>query len=427
MMTRLQTKIHMKKSNKMKILNPLTFGKKNATWALTLVLLLTALGTSAQTGGDGTGSIMVAVGLVAVVSVLVLLVAIYTLQVLKIFVKNEETKTAKETGIEVKEELSLWQKFLTIANKRAPVEQEKDILLDHNYDGIRELDNHLPPWWKWLFYITIIWGVFYVIGHHFMDWFPLQEKEYEMEVAAASLESQARDAANTEAGGFDESLLVYSDDATIINAGSKTFSRNCVPCHGASGEGNTIGPNLTDNYWIHGGEIKDVYTIIKEGVPAKGMISWKSQLSPTEIRDVSTYILSLQGSNPPNAKAPQGTLKGEAPAAEVITEEAAPTEESATSDEGSAVFAANCVACHTADGGGVVGLGPNLADKYWKNSNGTREGIKKTIIDGVPATAMVSWKTMLSEEQVDAVTDHILSLQGTTPANPKEPEGDLYE
>jgi len=428
MMIRLQTKIHMKKSNKMKILNPLTFGRKNATWALTLVLILTAIGAHAQAGGDGTGSIIIAVSLVAIVSVLVLLVAIYTLQVLKVFVKNEQLKTSKETGVEVNEEPSLWQKFLDVANNRAPIEKEADILLDHNYDGIRELDNHLPPWWKWLFYVTIIFGVFYVVGHHFTDWFPLQGMEYEIEMAVASLESQARGAANTEAGGFDESMLVYSDDATIISAGAKTYSRNCVPCHGASGEGNTIGPNLTDNYWLHGGEIKDVYTTIKEGVPAKGMISWKSQLSPTEIRDVATYILSLSGSNPPNAKAPQGTLKGEAPAAtESVIDNTVSEEPVAASEEGKTVFNTTCVACHTADGGGVIGLGPNLTDKYWKNSNGSKEGIKGTITNGVAGTAMIAWNTSLSEGQIEAVTNYVLSLKGTTPANPKEPEGDLYE
>lgn len=297
----------MKKPNKMKILAPLQFARKNAGWALTLVLLLTAIGSYAQSDNNNTGLLLVAVGLVAVVSILVLLVAIYTLQVLKVFVQTEKEKAAKEAGVDVAEEPGLWQRFLKVVNDRAPIEQEEEILLDHNYDGIRELDNHLPPWWKWLFYVTIIFSVVYVLGYHIMDWFPLQEKEYEIEMAAAATAAQERMAANAEAGGFDESQLAYSDDAAILSSGQTLYARNCVPCHGAEGQGG-IGPNLTDNYWLHGGDIKSVYTTIKKGVPDKGMISWEQQFSPEQMRDVATYILSLVGTNPPNPKAPQGEL-----------------------------------------------------------------------------------------------------------------------
>lgn len=415
----------------MKIYNPFNFARKNAHWAITLVFILTALGSNAQSEGDNSGVMMFIVSLVAIVAVLVLMVAIYALQVIN---KLEVNQPARAEG---EEEPSLWQRFLVIANNRADEDKEADIMLDHNYDGIRELDNHLPPWWKWLFYITIIWGAVYLIGHHFTGWFPLQEEEYEIAMADANASKLKLQAANKEAGGFDESALVYTDDADIIASGEKIYGRKaCNSCHGNAGEGNTIGPNLTDNYWLHGGGIKDVFTTIKKGVPDKGMISWESQLSPSDIRDVSTYILSLVGSNPPNGKAPQGKLyeggvesdvvaETEETQKEIVEEEV--TKPSDDASEGKEVFKTTCAACHTADGGGVVGLGPNLTDKYWKNSNGSKEGIKKTITDGVAGTSMMAWSASLNEAQIEAVTDYVLSLKGTTPANPKEPEGDLYE
>ncbi len=403
----------------MKIFNPFKFARKNAYWAITLVLLLTALGSNAQTENDNSGVMMLVIGLVAIMAVLVLLVAIYALQVINKLEKDQPKGTGDD---------SLWSRFLEIVNDRVPEEKEADILMDHNYDGIRELDNHLPPWWKWLFYITIIWGVIYLVGHHVTGWFPLQEEEYEIAMAEANAEKKASQDANTEAGGFDESTLIYTADAAMIEAGKKTYRRNCIACHGDVGQGNTIGPNLTDNYWLHGGDIKDVFATITNGVPDKGMIAWKSQLSPTDIRDIATYIMSLVGSNPPDGKAPQGKLQGEGGTKEA--EEPEPVAEGAEangSGEGKTIFESTCAACHTIDGGGVVGLGPNLTDKYWKDSNGSKEGIIKTITDGVAGTAMVAWGASLNKTQIEAVTNYIIALQGTTPANPKEPEGDLYE
>ncbi|VAW27515.1 Cytochrome c oxidase (cbb3-type) subunit CcoP, partial [hydrothermal vent metagenome] len=229
----------------MKIFNPFKFARKNAYWAITLVLLLTALRSNAQTENDNSGVMMLVIGLVAIVAVLVLLVAIYALQVINKLEKNQPKGSGAND--------SLWSRFLEIVNNRAPEDKEADILMDHNYDGIRELDNHLPPWWKWLFYITIIWGVIYLVGHHFTGWFPLQEQEYETEMALANAEKKASQDANAEAGGFDESTLIYTADAAMIEAGKKTYGRNCIACHGDVGQGNTIGPNLTDNYWLHGG------------------------------------------------------------------------------------------------------------------------------------------------------------------------------
>lgn len=420
----------MKNSNPMKLRNILNFVNKNAFWAITLTLLLTAINSQAQTTGDGTGTMIFVVYMVAIVSVIVLLVAIYALQVVKKLERNQP-------ATEGEQDKTFWQRFLELVNDRAPEEKEADIMLDHNYDGIRELDNHLPPWWKWLFYITIVFGVIYLLGHHVFDWFPLQEQEYATEME----EAKAAKLANQEASGeevFDMASLVYDGNAEYIAAGKKIFSRNCFTCHGVNGEGGA-GPNLTDEYWLHGGGIKNIFNTVTNGVPNTAMISWKSQLAPTDVRDVANFVMSLAGTNPPNAKSPQGTIWKEGESAEAApAEEPAPTEEVAMAEdtatkteggntEGKNIFESTCSPCHQPDGGGVMGLGPNLTDKYWKNGNGTKEAIHKIVSGGVAGTAMVAWSTSLSEDQINAVVDYVMSLQGTTPANPKEPEGELYE
>ncbi len=242
----------------MKILNILKFAKKNAPWAITLVLWFAAISSNAQTEKENTGMMMVIVGIVAVVSVLVLFVALYTLQVLKQLLRKQQGQ-----------EINIPEK---------------------------------PSLWKWLIYITIILSGIYLVGY----------------------------------------------------------------------------------YFIGGGQLKE---------------------SEAGVANDST-----------EAK----------PSAEVIAEEIVP-EADAESDAGKAVYDMNCAACHTADGGGIMGLGPNLADKYWKNSNGSKEGVRETITNGVADTAMMAWAGILDETQIKAVTNYVLAFQGTTPANPKEPEGDLYE
>ncbi|MFA4923127.1 MAG: cbb3-type cytochrome c oxidase N-terminal domain-containing protein [Ignavibacteriaceae bacterium] len=185
----------------------------------------------------------------------------------------------------------------------APVEKEQDILLDHDYDGIRELDNKLPPWWKYLFYVTIVFAVVYMLDYHIIGSGKLQDAEYLEEVKLAELEK-----ANISGGkSVDENTAEILKEPADLLSGKTSFTKLCVVCHGTKGEG-IVGPNLTDNYWIHGGGIKNVFTTIKNGVPEKGMVSWKSQLSPSQIEEVASYVLSLQGTNPANAKPPQGDL-----------------------------------------------------------------------------------------------------------------------
>jgi cytochrome c oxidase cbb3-type subunit 3 len=202
----------------------------------------------------------------------------------------------------------MWQRFSQKVNASVPVEQEKEIELDHNYDGIKELDNHLPPWWKWLFYGTIGWSAVYIFVFHLSGSLPLSGEEYQIELAEAEERSRAL-RANQPTASIDENALEYSADAALIQKGKNVFESNpCGSCHRNDGGGNTIGPNLTDEYWIHGGDIKSIFNTVKNGAVDKGMPAWGKAMSLQDVRDVTFYILSLQGTNPPNGKAPQGEV-----------------------------------------------------------------------------------------------------------------------
>ena len=280
-----------------------------AKWVATLVMMLFASSTFAQGGGNESNTLMIIVVIVAVVAFIVLLVAIYALQVLTKLLNAEEKKRAEETGEAPILALGFWQKFLRLANNRVDIEDEESIILDHNYDGIRELDNHLPPWWSYLFYATIVFGIFYVIFYHVTDTLPLQEEEYAIEMAEAAAMADMRQAEAQAAGtAFSEAELELTTDPDILASGEKIFNQQCAICHKPDG-GGSIGPNLTDDYWLHGGDIQSVFTTIKVGVPDKGMISWEAILSPEKMRDVANYIKSIKGTNPPGAKAPQGELE----------------------------------------------------------------------------------------------------------------------
>ena len=185
-----------------------------------------------------------------------------------------------------------------------PIENEAEVMTDHEYDGIKELDNNLPPWWVGMFYVTIIFAVLYIPYYHFGGGL-LQEQEYEKEVVDAQ---EAVEKYMAMKGSMvDETNAELLTSSSALLSGQKIFIASCAACHGQNAEG-MVGPNLTDKYWLHGGGIKDVFATVKYGVPDKGMISWADQLSPVQIHEVSSYILSLQGSEPANAKEPQGEL-----------------------------------------------------------------------------------------------------------------------
>ena len=193
-------------------------------------------------------------------------------------------------------------------DKKENVEIVKDeltgdqLLAGHEYDGIQELDNALPKWWVWLFFITIVFSVLYFLSLFVFHTMDTQDEEYNKEMLAASELLKNKQPAVSQ-----ESTLSLLTDEASLAAGKVIYDKHCLVCHLSKGEG-LVGPNLTDQYWTHGGSIEDVIDIIVVGVPSKGMISWKDQLSPKQIQEVSSFILSLQGSNPPNAKEPQGEL-----------------------------------------------------------------------------------------------------------------------
>lgn len=186
----------------------------------------------------------------------------------------------------------------------APLEKEKDILMDHDFDGIKELDNRIPPWFNYLFYGTIIFGIIYMLDYHVLKTGKLPAQEYQEEMQTAALQR----AELIRSGALvNENNVTLLTDASALSSGKDIFKANCVPCHGENAQG-VIGPNLTDKYWIHGGGIKNVFKTIKYGVPSKGMLTWEGKLNPREIQEVASYVISLQGTNPPNAKAPQGQV-----------------------------------------------------------------------------------------------------------------------
>ncbi|ADB39567.1 cbb3-type cytochrome c oxidase N-terminal domain-containing protein [Spirosoma linguale] len=224
--------------------------------------------------------------------VLVGAVALYLLFILRKAVNPELANKPADTR-------TLWQR---VSGLHA-LSQEQDLVMEHAYDGIHELDNPTPPWFMGLFYGTIGFGVIYLIVFHLIGAGNLQIAEYTQEVAIAE---QQRDAyIKKVAGSINENNVTAVKDAKALDAGKAVFLQSCVACHGQQGQGG-VGPNLTDEFWLHGGSVKSVFRTITEGVPEKGMMSWKKQLNPLQVQQVASYILSLQGTNPAGAKAPQG-------------------------------------------------------------------------------------------------------------------------
>ncbi|MDN3667787.1 c-type cytochrome [Echinicola jeungdonensis] len=237
--------------------------------------------------------IMVVLG----VTVLLLLLLIYLMTFISGILKQENPELAQEP--------SFWERFKKrfVVGEMKPIEKEHEIMLDHSYDGIVELDNFMPPWLKYLFYGTIVFGIGYFMYYSVFDLGKSQIEEYQVELELAALEAEERKAFAL--ASIDETNVTLDQSEAVIQAGKSLYQNNCVACHGADGGGG-VGPNFTDEYWLHGGSIKDVFTVIKYGVPEKGMIPWQDQLSPEEIKQVANFVLSLQGTTPTNPKEPQG-------------------------------------------------------------------------------------------------------------------------
>ncbi len=232
------------------------------------------------------------------VELIVIGVLIYTL---KYLLKSDEA-AAVAAGAPAKPKEKT---IIDLLSDAVELENEESILLDHDYDGIKELDNNLPPWWKYGFYLTILVGIVYLINYHVIKTSPLQAEEYT--IAMKKAEAEVAEFMKTSANNVDENTVKLLTEASDLAAGKDIFISTCSACHGKLGEG-TVGPNLTDDYWLHSGSVKEIFKTIKYGYPDKGMKSWKEDYSPIQIAQVTSYIKSLRGTNPPNPKDKQGDL-----------------------------------------------------------------------------------------------------------------------
>jgi cytochrome c oxidase cbb3-type subunit 3 len=289
--------------------------ERGKTAAMIAVFLLLSVASFAQTdpaaavaapvanyGGVSATTFFMLVGVIAA-EFLIIFIMVFNIRRL-----YAELQPKKETApVAIAEEKESWalrtwhmldKKFFTKA-----ADKEADVMLDHDYDGIRELDNALPPWWKYGFYITIALAVVYLLRFHVMDAGPNPEQEYAAEMQKAQLQMEAYMAKAKDL--VDENNVQY--DPSGLAVGKELYIKSCVACHGQLGEGG-VGPNLTDEYWLHGGSMGNIFKTIKYGYPDKGMQSWQQQFSPKQIQHLSSFVESLKGTNPPNGKAPQGDL-----------------------------------------------------------------------------------------------------------------------
>ena len=209
---------------------------------------------------------------------------------------------SKEKPLQKRE--SIFARFRQFITRSAPIEKESEIMFEHAYDGIRELDNKVPPWYSWLFYITIIFAVYYMLDYHVFETGKLMYDEYSEEMSLASLEMEKL---KKSGALLNEDNVTELTEAAALESGKTIFNNNCIACHAADG-GGLVGPNLTDDYWIHGRGIKNIFKVIKYGVPEKGMISWQTQLNASQIQQVASFILSLHGTKPAAPKNPEGDL-----------------------------------------------------------------------------------------------------------------------
>jgi len=267
----------------------------------------------------GSTSADIVICLMLIMSVIILCVTILMLKVVKFYVKESinptpfataEEKAQRRLEEEAKRALekkkpSIWEKLMQLK----PLEEEESLVMDHKFDDIAELNNPTPAWFMVLFYGTIIIAVSYLLSYHVFGFGALQDDEYIAEVEQAA-EAKAAFLANpvNSASAVNENNVVQSEDAAVLKNGAGLFATRCTPCHGEHAEG-LVGPNLTDEYWLHGGKVGAVFKTIKYGVPEKGMIAWEKSLSAQQISDLTNYVLSLQGSKPAGAKAPQGDKK----------------------------------------------------------------------------------------------------------------------
>lgn len=273
-----------------------------------LIILANSAPTTDVTFGTGNmyNDIFYLVVFLVLIAVLVAAVAINRalkamLKVTMPEVVKEENRLAAERKVARK---GYWVKAWNYFMGLKPIEQEKDLVIDHEYDGIQELNNPIPVWFNALFYSTCVFAVGYLLVYQVFGIGLNQDQEYEREMAKA--EEAKKEFLAQSANSFDENTIEVDASGTLAANGKAIFATNCVACHGGNGEGG-IGPNLADRFWIHGGEIKDIFKTVKYGVPDKGMVPWEQTLTPAQIAEVSNFILTLRDTKPANPKGAEGS------------------------------------------------------------------------------------------------------------------------
>ncbi len=265
--------------------------------SITLAMLLLAGTIGAQTteavsNGPGLTTILIGVNAVLLLSAIFLLLTLST---------AVQRLRAGESG---KVHLSWWDRFTALKTEKS----EEELRLDEDFDGIYELDNPTPPWFNFIFYTTIIVAVLYLLNYHVLKTGLLQDAEYteEVEIGKAKTAAYLAKAGNL----IDESNVTLLAEKADVATGNKMYQEKCAVCHVNDG-GGSVGPNLTDAYWIHGADLKSIFKTIKYGVPAKGMISWQNTFNAKQMQQLASYVKTLQGTTPAKPKNPQGDLYNE--------------------------------------------------------------------------------------------------------------------
>ncbi|MCH6234951.1 cbb3-type cytochrome c oxidase N-terminal domain-containing protein [Cognataquiflexum rubidum] len=244
-------------------------------------------------------TLLVILGVVLGIIVLLLVLMIYLITFMSAVFKKENSEMASQP--------TWWDefkiKYVTGTMKPVGGKEEKQKMLDHSYDGIVELDNHMPPWLANVFFLTIGIAVVYFMYYTVLGIGPTQLEEYEEEHRIAAIQIEEYKALAV--SNIDETTVVFDETPAAIAAGQSIYSANCVACHAADGGGG-VGSNLTDEFWKHGGSINDIFKVIKYGVVEKGMIPWQDQLSPEQMQQVSSFVKTLQGTTPANPKEAEG-------------------------------------------------------------------------------------------------------------------------
>jgi cytochrome c oxidase cbb3-type subunit 3 len=216
--------------------------------------------------------------------------------------KEKHRMAAAEAAALIVPKAPIWNRLMGLK----PLSEESDLVMEHTFDGIAELDNPTPRWFMVLFFGSIIFAAAYLLNYEVLGFGLNQDQEYAAEIEQAAIDKQAfLMKPENAASAVNENNIELVKDEAVIKQGAALFSTRCTPCHGAHAEG-IVGPNLTDEFWLHGGTVKDVFKVIKYGVPEKGMVSWEKSMSAQQIAELTNYVLSLQGSKPANPKAPQG-------------------------------------------------------------------------------------------------------------------------